>query len=308
MKRILAVAALALASVASFAQTTQKEFLERYSTISGRLGVDGVGIETLLTKWEAAFPDDTNMMAAAFLYYYTKSQTNGTVSSSQSTYLGQKPILELKDSLDNPVYYFYDTTFDDEMFGKAQQYIDKCNQISPDKLENRCAAITALLNYEKASPDMALSKIRELVAYNYASKPAWTYEDEAIDQDFFKSSVQEYCYAFYKLGTPSGYEAFRALSELMLQHNPSDVIFLDNIGSYYNVAKNDSKNAYKYYNKALKVDPKDLTAIKNCIVMARKDKSTKLEKKYLPMMVNAAEDESTRLSAQARLDYLNGKR
>lgn len=308
MKKVIVSLLLAAVSFSALAQSTEQEYLERYNRLVRNVGNTGVGVETLLNKWEDAFPEDANMLAAAFLYYYEKSQTAITVSKNTSTYLGQKSILQLKDSLGKDVYYFYDTEYDDEVFGKAQQYIDKVNQKFPLKLENRCAAITALANYEKGSPDMALSRIKELVAYNYGSKPEWTYEDEAVDNETFKSIVQEYCYSFFKLATPSGYEAFRSITEDMLRHNANDVLFLDNMGSYYLVGKDDPKTAQKYYDKVLKLKKDDLTAIKNGVILSRKMKNAKLEKKYLAMLVQYAEDEPTKQSSQARLDYLNGKK
>ncbi len=308
IRKIITVAAIALSGIAAHAQTTQEEFLDRYNLLVEKLGVTGVGVETLLNKWEAAYPDDTDMLTASFVYYYNKSQTVTTVPRSPSSYLWQKPLLQFKDSLDNPGYYCYDTEFDDEMFGLAQTYAQKVIQAYPDRLENRFAAITALVSYEKESPDMALSELKSLVDYNYTSKPAWTYDDEPADEETFKAGIQEYCYTFFKTATPSSYEAFKSLSEKMLQYNPNDVVFLDNVGSYYYVGKNDSKTAQKYYDKVLNIKADDLTAIQNCVIMARKAKNTKSEKKYLAMLVQYAGDEASKLSAQARLDYLNGKK
>ncbi len=308
MRKIIVSLLMAAVSISALAQSTEQEYLERYNRLTKNVGNAGVGVETLINRWEEAFPEDENMLAAAFLFYYEKCQTTSTVSRNTSTYLGQKPLLQLKDTLGKDVYYFYDTEYDDELFGKAQQYIDKVNQKAPLKLENRCAAITALANYEKGSPDMALSRIKELVAFNYGTKPAWTYEDEAVDNEMFKALVQDYCYSFFRLATPSGYEAFRSISEDMLRYNANDVLFLDNMGSYYLVGMENPKAAQKYYDKVLKIKKDDLTAIRNGIILSRKMKNVKLEKKYLALLAQYAEDEPTKQSSQARLDYLNGKK
>ena len=62
MKKIaLAVAALFVAP-ALFAQMSAQDYLSRYSLLVGKLGPDGVGIETLVNKWEADFPDDVDML------------------------------------------------------------------------------------------------------------------------------------------------------------------------------------------------------------------------------------------------------
>ena len=73
------------------------------------------------------------------------------------------------------------------------------------------------------------------------------------------------------------------------------------------MARKDSKSALKYYNKVLKKAPDDITAIRNCVVLARNAKDVKLEKKYLPMLIKYGETEADRESARVRLDYLNKK-
>ena len=51
-----------------------------------------------------------------------------------------------------------------------------------------------------------------------------------------------------------------------------------------------------------------MTAIKNVIILARNSKDEKLEKKYLPLMLKYSTEEADKLAAQARLDFLNGKK
>ena len=90
----------------------------------------------------------------------------------------------------------------------------------------------------------------------------------------------------------------------MLSYRPNDVLFLDNMGSYYLVVKKDNKQSLKYYNKVLKIKPDDLTAIKNVVLMARSSGNVKLEKKYLTMLVKYTDSEAERMSAKARLEKL----
>jgi hypothetical protein len=93
----------------------------------------------------------------------------------------------------------------------------------------------------------------------------------------------------------------------MLTYNPNDILFMDDMGSYYLVAEHNSKLALKYYNKVLKAKPDDITAIQNCILLARNDKNVKLEKKFLPMLIKYSTDDATKESAQVRLQSLNSK-
>ena len=201
--------------------------------------------------------------------------------------------------------YFTENFYDDELFGQAQKALEKAIQLAPDRLDFRFMKTAAYVGYEKESPDMALSDLKSLVIYNETQHPAWVYADDGkVDQEFFAAAVQEYCFVFFKYATPGSYEAFRELSQTMLTYRPNDVLFLDNMGSYYLVVKKDNKQALKYYNKVLKIKPDDLTAIKNVVLMARSSGNVKQEKKYLPMLVKYTDSEGERMAAKARLEKL----
>lgn len=308
MRKTIVAAAMAFAfSAACFAQTTREEFIDKYNLLTSKLGGAGVGVETLLDKWEAAYPDDIDMLTGRFVYYYTKSKTDSIEKKpGASTFLGAKPALTLKDSTGTDVNFFEESFFDDELFGQSMQYIDRIIQLYPDRLDMRFFKITSLVSYEKESPDMALAEILSLIDYNYKSQPEWVFPDiETVDNEVFKTSVQEYCYTFFRYGVPEGYAAFRTIAEKMLSYNKNDILFLNDLGSYYLVGEKNGKAALKYYNKVLKIAPDDLTAIRNCIILARTSKDVKLEKKYLSMMVRYADSEQDRQSAAVRLENLN---
>ncbi len=285
-------------------KTTRKEYFDRYQLLVSKLGVNGVGVETVLQRWGKDYPDDTDMLLGKFSYYLAKSQTTSIEVRDAAKYLGNAPALTLKDSLGRDVNYFQVVSYDDELFGKATQAIEKAIELNPDRLDLRLFKISALIGYEKDSPDMALSGLKALIDYNGHSHPKWEYPGVDANDDLFPSMMQEYCYAFFKIGTPHCFDAFKELSEKMLIYYPGNTVYMTNIGSYYLVYKHDSKAALKMYNKVLKKSPDDYTAIKNCVLLARNDKNTKLERKYLPMLIRVTPDETEKLSAQARLDAL----
>lgn len=306
MKKILAVAAaLIFIAIGAAAQDNASgNYEERYNALVKAVGPAGVGVETLLDKWEAASPDDSKLHQGRFLFYFTKSKSEAIKTFEKSRYLGQEPILSLKDSLGQPVNYFRVAEFDDEMFGKAIKEIDRAIQIIPDNLDLRLAKISALTGYEKESPDMAASELKGLIDYNYTISPKWSYTNAEVDNELFESLIQEYCAAFFRYATPASYKEFKAISDKMLSYNPGNVVFMDNLGSYYLVVEKNSRMALKYYNKVLKKSPGDLTAITNCIILARNDKNKKLEKKYLPKLIKYTSDENTRQAAKVRLEAL----
>lgn len=306
MKKIILTIAAVMALLPAAAQTrmTQKEYYDRYNLLVSRVGYDGLGLETLLQRWEKDFPEDLDMLIGKFSYYYTKSITKTVEVREGNRFLGKTPALSLKDSLGRDVNYFEITAYDDELFGKATQALDKAIELNQNRLDLRAIKISALIDYEKDSPDMALSNLKALIDYDGHNHPTWEYPGLVEDKDLFPAVMQDCCHSFFSIGTPASYEAFKELSEKMLSYYPSASEYLSNLGSYYLVYKGDAKNALKMYNKALKKNPDDYAAIKNCVLMARKEKNVKMEKKYLPMLIRVTTDESEKTAAQARLSVL----
>ena len=308
MKRFLSfLLALAL-PLTLLAQTAQEDYVRRYNNLVSRVGPAGVGVETLLDKWAEDHPDDLEQLLARFSFWFTKAQTTNVIQLSQDRYLGREPLLPMIDSLGRKSNFFEDVTYDDEMFGQALEALDKAVALNPQRLDLRLLRIDALTAYEKGSPDMALSALKALADENYRQHPAWTHGSvEKVDDEVFKAFIQDYCFSFFRLGTDSSAEAFKSLSEHMLNYSKNDPLFLDNIGSYWLVSKKDYKKAQKYYDQVLKKHPDDVTAIRNGVLLARQKKDVKLEKKYLTMLAQYGETEVDRQSAAARLQALNQK-
>ena len=302
-KTVLLLSFLAVCLMAS-AQQSAQDFLQRYNALAGRMGPAGVGIETLLGNWEEAYPDDIDMLKAKWKYYFTKAQSSSVEAMDRDRYLGEGPALSLKDSLGNTVNYFQKTVFDDEMFGQATQALEKASKIAPNDLELHIGRISGLISYEGESPDMASAAIRSLIDYNYLSKPSWTFGGEPLTQEEFEGEIQELCFTFYQIGSPSSFEAFRETAQKMIDYKCKNVVFQNDIATYYQVYKDNPKEALKRYQKVLKSVPDDYTAIKNSVLIARKTGNVKNEKKYLALLAKYAPTEAEKAQAQARLSTL----
>lgn len=302
-KIIMFAAALLLSYTAVMAQTESERYEQRYEMLASRLGPAGVGIETVLDNWAKVDSTNARMLLGRFSYYFTKAQTSEIVTKPQKKYLGMDPLLTLKDSLGNDVYYFQQNVFDDELYGQAIKAADRAISFWPDRLDFRFMKANAYIAYEKESPDMALAFLTALVDENVRRKDAWEYEGTAADPDFFEDAMQEYCYSFYTIGSDAAREAFLTLSQKLSGLYPGNAGFMNNIGSYY-LVKHEYKTALKYYDKVLKKHPSDYTAIQNGLIAARRLKSEKLEKKYLTMMVKHG-PEKDKMTAQLRLDALS---
>ena len=288
-KFLLTISTLALMAAAALAQSPSKEeYLAKYQRLTARVGAAGVGVETLVDQWTGAWPEDPKAYIARFSYYYNKCQSSKVIQLSQDRYLGKAPLLPLKDSSGKKNNYFEDIVYDDELFAKADDAIQKVISLEPLHLDYRLVRVTALTAYEKGSPDMALMELKKLSDKNFSEHPKWVYEGvEKVGEEEFKALMQEYCYTFFRLGTPQSAEAFRELSEHLLQYCKNDPLYLNNLGSYYLVFKKDNKKALKYYNQVLRRHPNDLTALQNCVLLARNAKDKKMEKKYQEKLAKA---------------------
>lgn len=306
MKKMIIMLAFMAASLGASAQSANV-YADRYEKLVSRLGYAGVGVETVIGHWEKADSADVQMLKAKYLYYLTKSQSYEIVIKESPRYLGQDPVMSLKDSLGKASHYYQITKYDDELFGKALRALDKGIVFYPENLDFRFSKAAALLDYEKESPELTLSLLMDLAQINADKKYKWTYPDvENADEEMVVSSIQDYCYRFYATKSETSLEAFRTLSAKMNKLYPKNVTFIDNLGSYY-MAKQDYKTALKYYNKSIKIKPDDYPAIKNCALIATKLNDKKLQKKYYQLLAEHGANEAEKLSARAKLESL-GKR
>lgn len=303
MKKIMIIMAAVLLGLQASAQTEQ-EFKDRYNRQVTAVGASGVGVETILDKWQKAFPESREAMEARFSFYLSKSMSENVTVKEQSRFLGAEPMFSLNDSLGRKVNYFREFMYDDEVFGKAIKVLDEAVEKYPCDLAFRFDRISAYLAYEKESPDMASREILALIEYDNSRHPAWDSRGETVPDDYFTSGIQEYCYSLFSIGSPVSYEAFRTISETMNRLQPKNTVFLSNLGTYWLVAAKNNSKALSYYKKVLKIAPKDYPAIKNCVLMARNDKNVKLEKKYLPLLIEVTPSEAEKIAAEARLKKL----
>ena len=272
MKRLILTCLVLLGACAAFAQeTTRDEYQARYERLVRNLGYDGVGIETVLDRWAADYPDDPAVHRARFNYYLEKGRSTEMVPKpGLRRFMGKQPSLTLKDPDGSDVPYFEEDFYDEEFFGMAMRVLDQQIAAHPDELRWYALKIPALCAYEKESPDMAVSELRTLIRRQASSKPSWTRDGEPADAEIFQQLVGEVCYNFFQTGSDTSYEYFKDISEQMNKLYPKNPVFLDNIGSYWQVARNNDKQAEKFYKKALKLDPGDYAATRNLQLIAKK--------------------------------------
>lgn len=283
MKRIsAALAALVLVCTALPAQSV--DWQKKYERQVKAVGLSGVGVETILDSWGAADSSSVDYLAARYAFWFDKSHSLVVEAHDSPRYLGMEPMFELSDSSkSNTVWYYQVDSFDDELFGRALRYLDKAAAAMPAELEYRVWKVSALMLYEKESPDMTLGLILSLIDEDRSTGQKWLYQGEEQDRDFFDGLIQEFCWNLFNLGTPQAREAFLKVSEKMLSYDRKSPVFMVNVGSYLMSVK-EYKKALKQFDKVLKLDPDNDTAIRNCVTIARILRDDKLKSKYNPML------------------------
>lgn len=283
MKRIsAALAALVLVCTALPAQSV--DWQKKYERQVKAVGLSGVGVETILDSWGAADSSSVDYLAARYAFWFDKSHSLVVEAHDSPRYLGMEPMLELSDSSkSNTVWYYQVDSFDDELFGRALRYLDKAAAAMPAELEYRVWKVSALMLYEKESPDMTLGLILSLIDEDRSTGQKWLYQGEEQDKDFFDGLIQEFCWNLFNLGTPQAREAFLKVSEKMLSYDRKSPVFMANVGSYLMSVK-EYKKALKQFDKVLKLDPDNDTAIRNCVTIARILRDDKLKSRYNPML------------------------
>ena len=282
MKRILLLILTAFLPLLSPAQETlsQNEFLRRYTNLVDRVGPAGLGVETLLNKWEATWPEDAQLWVARFNFCFTRCQSSRVVELPQDRYLGQPPLLPMTDSLGVKHNYFEVIDYDDDLFADANSAIGQAISIKPWRLDYRMVKIDALMAYEKDKPEMTFQELKALVDKQYKEKPVWEHEGmSGITEEQFRAFMQDYCVALFRLGSETSAQVFKDFSEYLLKYCKDEPLYVNNLGSYYLVRK-EYKKARKYYEQVLKKHPDDMTALQNMVLLARFSKDKKLEQKY----------------------------
>ena len=177
MKRIIYIVAAMFMALNLSAQTSDK-YEQRYDLLLSQFGPAGVGIETVLDKWESVDSTNAKMLYARFNYLFTKAQTSAVVTRPERKYLGMEPLLNLKDSLGNDVFYYQVNEFNDQLYAQAVKTIDRTISLYPDRLDYRFVKANAYIAYEKESPDMALACLLDLADRYSDRKGRWTYDGE----------------------------------------------------------------------------------------------------------------------------------
>lgn len=280
MRNLLLCAVGLLIAFASMAQEKGAAYWrQRYETQTRNLGPAGIGVETIIDRWEAELPEDPEAKLARFVYCFYKAQSVNIVEKDAQRFMGRKPALSLKDSLGKEVNYFEEEFYDEEYFAAALKAIDAAIALAPLDLRYAVEKISALFAYEKESPDLAYAEILAILDRDQNTHPNWKLDSKKLEEDSIEQLMQEYCLKLYNIGSPTAYDMFYELSVRLSKIYRKSSVFISNQASYWLVAKDNPRKAKSLYKKALKLDPEDYAAQSNLKVIqslqSRKGQSSK---------------------------------
>lgn len=304
-KTVLTAAVLLLAALQPLhAQLSRAEYKEKYDRQIRAVGYAGVGVETILERWESAYPDDADMLEGRFFFDLTRARSTKMLRSAKPRYMGREPVLSLKDTTGAPVYIYEEEFYADSLFNLALGYLDRAANLHPDDFLYRSHLLNAQLAREKEEPMLSVEELDALISYDKAKRPSWTYKGQTTQPDFFGNVVQDYCRLYFDIASPKSYAAFKRISERMIKLYPSRLEFVTNLGSYWRVAENNPKKALPYYKKVLSKDKDNYLAARNGYLAARSAGDKKFLKTCLETLVRVSPQDSERLSAKALLQSL----
>ena len=192
MKRILVLLFIALPLLAGAQETLQKEeYLRRYNNLTERVGPAGLGVETLLNKWEAAWPEDPYLWVARFNFSFSRCRTSRVVEMPVDKYLGQPPLIPMTDSLGVKHNYFEVYDYDEDLFAAANTAIGQAITLKPWRLDWRMARIDALFAFEKDRPEMTLQELKALADKHYKEHPVWEMDGmDGVSEEVAKEAMR----------------------------------------------------------------------------------------------------------------------
>ena len=124
MKKLSLILSLVCIAALSPAQTSDTDYSQLYERLVSRVGYGGVGVETLLDKWEQADSANTDVYLARARYHFARSRTDSVKVHEGRKYLDMDPVLVLKDSLNKPIYYYNEPFFDETRYGMGLKVLD----------------------------------------------------------------------------------------------------------------------------------------------------------------------------------------
>lgn len=265
---------MAMAASSALAQTTE-DYLSRYNALVNRVGVSGLGVDLLLTRWEKADPVDINHMIARGSYHLYRARKDSVVAYHKAAFMGMEPILTTKDSLGRNTYFYSVPNYQPEEFALAMEALDNALVHDNTRLDLMLSKADALKDFEYTTPDQCVDYIISIIDKHFGAKMVWTLPGGGhVTEEDFLEEMQNYCNIFFRTDSQASLEAFRKVSEAVLKYRPKSAPFIDNIGAYW-ASRKDDKKAMKYYKNALKADPDDAIAKQNIALIEKRAAAAK---------------------------------
>lgn len=243
--------------------------------------------KAVAAQWEKAQPQDPDLYVAKF---------NLILSEAEVLNLSTKPAKGGDFSIKDPktgreVGSLGGGGYNPLKVQEAITVLQKGVALAPDRLDMRFGMAKAA-EYKNDPPQQYQILSDALAWRQSAAGQPWRWRDggalPAPETEFVTGTLEEYMVPYWQSGTPEGYRAGLAISELLLKYYPQSSLGYFNKGNYYAFTENDAE-AYKWFAQADKLNPKDPQLINNLLRISLNLKNKAAAQGYLTRLCKYAE-------------------
>lgn len=245
----------------------QGNYRQQYRLLS-RSGDDQV-VRSLLEDWQRAEPQSDQVQKAWFDHLVQKALVPVMQISRQPV---RDAVMSISDSLGNRYYYYTVFECNDSLFNLATEHLDRAISLAPDRIDYRMERIGVIEAAGLDAPTYAAA-VLELVERNALNGGRWKNEEGTVGTEEFIDAVQQSCGRLLTLEQPAISQAER-IADAMLKQFPGHPMFLADLGTVA-FMKEDYRTAEKYYAKAYKEMPGDMSLLRNLAITCRKSGKVK---------------------------------
>jgi len=255
MKKSSILFLLTIVSTFSYSQNCQSDFV-KYVQLK-----DTLNQYLTLEKWEKQSPGDPELYTSYFNYYYGKSREEVlTLSTDQP----EGETLVLKDSVNKTAGYIgSQIDFNDRIFKKAIEKIEKGIELFPNRLDMRFGEIYAFGQVKDW--DNFSKTIIKAIQYSATNNNKWTWTNNELKEDgknMFLSSLQDYQLQLYNTEDNNLLVNMRDIANEILKFYPDHIESLSNLSITY-MLNDEFDKAINALLKAEKINGKDYIVLSN---------------------------------------------
>ena len=277
----------------------QDDYQSRF--VESRRTQDTTAQRLVLEEWQKSEPNNPDLYASYFTYYFFLSQQNMLSMDSKP---GKEESLQILDSTDQVMAFLVDRTFyNPDLLSKGFESVNTGIRNYPSRLDMRFGKAYAFGQIEDW--EGFTKEIVDAVEYSQEISNKWTWtNNKAVDdpENFFLGSIQGYQGQLFNTESDLLLSNMREIAEKILEYYPEHVESLSNISASYLITGEYDKALVPLL-KAEKIDPTDAIVLGNIAYAYKLKGDTQNSIKYYEKTIEHG-DEAIKQMAEQQIDNL----